>query len=114
MVVKANTKQRKYGYYANAQRGWKDMIFLKVHSVMILLHCFIRTDRASNLYSYPYYGVDVSFVLTHAFPSLKGNVLNYAKLRAGYNKNGNDNIPIYGLDLTYPNGPGFPYGNTWV
>jgi len=42
----------------------------------------------------------------------KGNFLNYAKIRLNYNRNGNDNIPLYGLDLNYPNGGGFPYGNT--
>ena len=39
-------------------------------------------------------------------------MLNYAKLRGSYNKNGNDNIPLYGLDLSYTNGANFPYGNT--
>ena len=37
--------------------------------------------------------------------------MNYAKLRTSYNKNGNDNIPLYGLDLSYANGANYPYGN---
>ncbi len=108
----ANTTVRKYGYYANATVGWKDMLFVEGSFRYDFTSLFYTSSRSSNLYSYPYYGFDASFVLTQAFPSLKGNVLNYAKVRASYNKNGNDNIPVYGLDLTYPNGPGFPYGNT--
>jgi hypothetical protein len=50
-------------------------------------------------------------VLTDAIPAIKNDVLNYAKLRGSYNKNGNDNIPLYGLDLAYNNGTNFPYGN---
>ena len=38
-------------------------------------------------------------------------MLNYAKLRASYNLNGNDNIPLYGLDLNYSSGSNFPFGN---
>ncbi|WP_254448796.1 TonB-dependent receptor domain-containing protein [Spirosoma rhododendri] len=72
---------------------------------------FYKPTRAANFWSYPYYGVAVSFIATDAFPAIKGNTLNYLKLRANYNKNANDNIPLYGLDLTYPNGASFPYGN---
>jgi hypothetical protein len=72
---------------------------------------FFKQTRAANQYSYFYYGAALSFILTDAFPSLKSNILNYAKLRTSYNKNGNDNIPLYGLDLAYNNGANFPYGN---
>src|SRR5678815_4283591 len=34
------------------------------------------------------------------------------RLRASWNKNGNDNVDLYGLDPQFPNGPGFPFGNT--
>jgi TonB-linked SusC/RagA family outer membrane protein len=107
-----NTTERKYGYYANASVGWKDMIFVSGSFRYDFTSRFFKDYRASNLYSYPYYGIDASFVITDLLPVLKSNVLNYAKLRAGWNKNGNDNIPLYGLDPTFPNGPGFPFGNT--
>ncbi|HLO83054.1 MAG TPA: SusC/RagA family TonB-linked outer membrane protein [Chitinophagaceae bacterium] len=108
----ANTTERKYGYYANASVGWRDMIFVEGSFRYDFTSRFYKDYRASNLYSYPYYGFDVSFILTQAFPVLKGDILNYAKLRGGWNKNGNDNIALYGLDPTFANGPGFPYGNT--
>jgi TonB-linked SusC/RagA family outer membrane protein len=108
----ANTEERKYGYYANLEGGWKDMIFIEGSFRYDFTSRFYKNSRDASLYSYPYYGVDVSFVLTDIFPVLKSNVLNYAKLRAGYNKNGNDNIALYGLDPTFGNGPGFPYGGT--
>jgi hypothetical protein len=72
---------------------------------------FFKTTRSTDQYSYLYYGAALSFVLTDAIPALKNDVLNYAKLRGSYNKNGNDNIPLYGLDLAYNNGTNFPYGN---
>jgi len=108
----SNTTVRKFGYYANANVGWKEMFFLEGSFRYDFTSLFYKSDRDASLYSYPYYGFDASFILTQAFPALKGDLLNYAKLRAGWNKNGNDNVPVYGLDLVYPNGPGFPYGNT--
>jgi outer membrane receptor protein involved in Fe transport len=108
----SNTTERKYGYYADLTTGWRDIIFLHGSFRYDATSRFYKSDRASDLYSFPYYGVDVSAVLTDAFPSIKNNVLSYAKLRAGYNRNGNDNINLYGLDLEYLNGRGFPFGNT--
>lgn len=107
-----NTTERKYGYYANASAGWKDVLFGEASFRYDFTSRFYKNYRASNLYSYPYYGFGLSFVLTQALPGLKGDILNYAKLRASWNKNGNDNIDLYGLDAQFPNGPGFPYGNT--
>ena len=111
----ANSTERKYGYYADLTTGWKDLIFVHGSFRYDATSKFFKPTRATNLYSYPYYGVDVSAILTDAFPAIKGSVLGYAKLRAGFNRNGNDNLGdgvIYGLDLSYPNGRGFPYGNT--
>lgn len=110
-----NTTERKFGYYADLTSGWKDIIFVHGSFRYDATSKFYKPTRATNLFSYPYYGVDVSAILTDAFPAIKGNVLSYAKLRAGFNRNGNDNLGsgvIYGLDLSYPNGNGFPYGNT--
>lgn len=107
-----NTEYRKYGYYADLLAGWKDLVF--VHGTFRYdgTSKFYKEGRSSSLYRYPYYGVDVSTNLTDLIPSLQTSILDYAKLRAGYSKNVSDNIPIYGLDLTYSNASGFPYGNT--
>jgi TonB-linked SusC/RagA family outer membrane protein len=108
----SNTEERKYGYYGDAQVGWKDMVFVHGTIRHDATSRFYKRDRDYSQYAYTYAGIDVSAVITELIPSLKNNVLGYAKLRGGYNKNGNDNIGLYGLDPIYSNAGGFPYGNT--
>ncbi|MVM28765.1 SusC/RagA family TonB-linked outer membrane protein [Spirosoma sp. HMF4905] len=106
------TQERRLGYYADLTMNYKNFLILNGSFRFDQTSKFYKPTRASNFWSYPYYGAAVSFIATDAFPSIKSEFLNYFKLRANYNKNANDNIPLYGLDLTYPNGTGFPYGNT--
>ena len=108
----SNSQFRKYGYYGDALVGWKDKIFLHAFGRYDATSKFYAANRPSSLYSYFYPGVDVAAIITDIFPSLKSNVLGYAKIRAGYNKNGNDNIDPQSLNPVFPNGAGFPYGNT--
>lgn len=110
----SNTTERKYGYYASFATNLKKMDYLTLELTgrYDATSRFYKSTRSTDQYSYLYYGGALSFILTDAVPSLKGRVLNYAKLRASYNLNGNDNIPLYGLDLNYSGGPNFPYGNT--
>ncbi|MCA6449363.1 MAG: SusC/RagA family TonB-linked outer membrane protein [Chitinophagaceae bacterium] len=107
----SNTLERKYGYYADLTTGYKDWLILNGTFRYDATSRFFKPNRPTNTWSYPYYGVALSFIATDALPSLKSNTLNYAKVRLNVNRNGNDNLPLYGLDLTYPNGGGFPYGN---
>ncbi len=109
----ANTTERKFGYYADLNTNLKDMEWLNLNVTgrYDATSRFFKPTRATNQYSYFYYGAALSFILTDAIPSLKSNTLNYAKLRTSYNKNGNDNIPLYGLDLAFANGANFPYGS---
>ena len=109
----SNTTERKFGYYADLNTNLKNMDYLNLNLTgrFDATSRFFKQSRTANQYSYLYYGAALSFIVTDAFPSLKSNVLNYAKLRTSYNKNGNDNIPLYGLDLAYNNGANFPYGN---
>jgi TonB-linked SusC/RagA family outer membrane protein len=109
--LEETTEERKYGYYADALVGWRDMLFLHSTVRHDASSRFYKASREYSQYAYTYAGVDASAVLTEILPVLKGNVLNYAKIRAGYNKNGNDNIRLYGLDPTFGNAGGFPYGN---
>lgn len=106
------SEYRKYGYYADITQGWKNMIFLNGLFRLDGSSKFYANNRSTDLFQIPYYGGDLAVVLTEVFPQLSTNVMNYAKLRIGYNLNGNDNIPIYGLDLSYANAAGFPYGST--
>ncbi len=108
----SNTTERKFGYYADLTTGYKEWLTFNGTFRFDATSRFFKSTRPSNLYSYPYYGGALAFIATEAFPSLKGRTLNYAKIRVSANKNGNDNIPLYGLDLTYPNGNNFPYNNT--
>lgn len=108
----SNTEERKYGYYADALVGWKDKLFIHGSLRHDATSRFYKPTRSANQYSYTYPGVDVSAVITDLIPSLKNRILNYAKVRIGYNKNGNDNISLYGLDPAFTNAGGFPYGNT--
>ncbi len=108
----SNTTYRKYGYYGDLTTGWRDLVFLHLSARFDGTSVFFTRERQDDLYKFLYYGADVSLVLTEALPGLKGNVLDYAKLRMGYNKNTNDNLNPYSLDLQYPNGSGFPFGNT--
>jgi TonB-linked SusC/RagA family outer membrane protein len=107
----SNTEQRKYGYYADATAGYNDYLFLHGSARIDGTSLFYLPGRDKKKYQYAYYGADLSFILTEAFPSIKSDIFSYAKLRAGYNKNGNDNIATYQLALTYGLGGGFPYGN---
>lgn len=108
----STTKERKYGYYADLTTTWKGYLSFNGTFRYDATSRFYKSDRPTDLYTYPYYGAALSFIATEAFPQIKSKMLNYLKLRANYNKNGNDNISLYGLDLTYPNGGGFPFGNT--
>jgi TonB-linked SusC/RagA family outer membrane protein len=108
----SNTLQRRVGYYADLTTNYKNWLILNGTFRYDQTSLFYKPTRPKDFWSYPYYGVALSFIPTDAFPALKSNVLNYAKLRVNINKNANDNIPLYGLDLSYNNGANFPFGNT--
>lgn len=109
----SNTTERKYGIYGdyNVSLANLDWLNLNLTGRYDATSRFYKPTRTTNQYSYLYYGAALSAILTDAIPQLKTSVLSYAKLRASYNKNGNDNIPLYGLDLSYSNGANFPYGS---
>jgi TonB-linked SusC/RagA family outer membrane protein len=108
----SSTQERRFGYYADFTTNYKNWLILNGTFRFDATSRFYKPDRPANTWSYPYYGAAVSFIATDAFPSIKSSFLNYAKIRVNANKNANDNIPLYGLDLAYNNGAGFPYGNT--
>lgn len=110
-----NIQYRKFGYYADGTLGWNEKVFVHGTARFDGTSKFYSPEREKGLYQYAYYGADLSAVLTELLPSIKGNVLSYAKLRTGYSKNGNDNVGsgiTYGLDPVFDNAAGFPYGNT--
>jgi TonB-linked SusC/RagA family outer membrane protein len=108
----SNSEQRKVGNFGDLTLGFKDFIFLHGTYRLDMSSVFYKDGREFDLYGYPYYGVDASIIVSDIVPSLKGNVLNFLKLRAGWNRNGNDNLGPYQLDATFSPGGGFPYGST--
>lgn len=67
-------------------------------------------DESQNSYFYP--GVGLSFIATKAFPSIKNNTLNYAKLYASYTGTGNTGpVGAYHIDETGSPAAGFPFGD---
>jgi len=100
-------RSRRMGVFANLDFGYKDFLFLNATG---------RNDWTSVLdesqRSFFYPGVGLSFIPTKAFPELKGDILNYAKLSASVIKVGNDgSIGAYDVVPTYSQGANFPYGS---
>ena len=77
----SNTLERKYGYYADLTTNYKDWLILNGSFRYDFTSRFYQTTRPTNQYSFPYYGVGLSFILTDAIPTLQSKTLNYAKLR---------------------------------
>jgi TonB-linked SusC/RagA family outer membrane protein len=110
-----NFQDRLVGNFADLTVGFKDMVFVHGSGRYNLPSVFYSNERklAGNeeLYKFFFYGVDVSLILTEIAPSIKSDAINFIKLRADYNKNGNTNQGPYDLNPTYSPGAGFPYGS---
>lgn len=76
-----NSHIRSNSIYANASVGFKGQVYLEAS---------FRRDWSSTIiqaFSYP--SVSASWVITESFPSIKGPVLSYLKLRANWANTGN-------------------------
>jgi TonB-linked SusC/RagA family outer membrane protein len=103
-------KARQNGLYGEARIGFKNYLFL---------HGTARQDWVSilnppnNTFFYP--SVDLSFVASDAIEALKNSQISYLKLRAGWSKVGQVNLPgtygAYRLDPVYVQAYGYPYGS---
>ncbi|MCK7591947.1 SusC/RagA family TonB-linked outer membrane protein [Subsaxibacter sp. CAU 1640] len=99
-------EERQYGYFADLTFGYKNWLFLNASG----RYDFTSTLRPEdNSYFYP--AIGLSAVLTDAFPGIKNNVLNYAKVTVSnstvYNDLGAEDIIE---SFTAP--LGFPFENT--
>ncbi|PWS26097.1 SusC/RagA family TonB-linked outer membrane protein [Pedobacter yonginense] len=94
------SKLKSYSGYASAQIGFRNYLFANITA---------RNDWSSTLpaqnRSYFYPSFNGSLVLTEAF-DIKGEVLDYAKIRGGWSKVGKDADP-YRLQNTYVFGAPF-------
>ncbi|HEX2608427.1 MAG TPA: hypothetical protein VHK91_13650, partial [Flavisolibacter sp.] len=102
-------EQRRIGGYADVTGGFRNFIYL--HGVLRRDYTSVFSGPKINFNdpSFVTYGGDVSFIATDVIPGLKNSVIESIKLRAGYNRNGNDNLSAYSLQTIYPNATGFPY-----
>lgn len=100
------SQQRQMGVFGDITLGYKNMAYL---------HASGRNDWNSLLdksqWSFFYPAVDASVILTELIPSLKTNVLSYAKLRGGISKVGSINIDNYQLENLFGTASNFPFGN---
>lgn len=101
------SRERSYSFFGNLDLGYKDFLFLNVTG---------RNDNYSilskdnNSFFYP--SVGLSFIPTKAFPSLKGRVLNNAKITANWTKVGQTgNVSAYAINNGYSVASGYPYGD---
>lgn len=105
-------RTRIYGLYFDVGLSYRDFLFLNVTG---------RNDWNSTLpeesRSFFYPGVSTSFVVTDAFPSLKNNILSFARVRGNFAQVGNgtdafaldfvffpetDIFQLFGVDNNYP------------
>ncbi|WP_104735684.1 SusC/RagA family TonB-linked outer membrane protein [Hanstruepera ponticola] len=104
VVGAAETEKRTYGYFADLTIGFKNFLFLNASG---------RYDFTSTLpvddNSYFYPSIGLSAVLTDAIPSIKGNVLNYAKVTVSNSTVYNDLAPEQIIE-TYGQNAAFPFG----
>ena len=100
-------RNRKVGFFANLDLGYKDYLFLNATA---------RQDYSSVFYDktkgFFYPSVGISFIPTKAFENIKGDVLNYWKIVLNYTKVGNDTaIAPYAVNQLGSLGFGFPFAN---
>ncbi len=95
-----------YSVYGTLGFGFKEFAFVEFTG---------RNDWDSRLLknnrSFFYPSVNASLVLSDAIPTLKSNVVSFAKLRGAYSKSANVNLNPYSTQATFSQPLGFPYGN---
>ncbi|WP_027381007.1 SusC/RagA family TonB-linked outer membrane protein [Chryseobacterium daeguense] len=114
-----NTRQRSFAWFANLDLSYKDYLFFNstfryekssLTSVNPVTIQGVQLPFSNK--GYPYYSFGASFVPTKAFASIKGNVLNYAKVSLNYSRVGNSStIDLYGLDRVGAFPVGYPFGS---
>jgi TonB-linked SusC/RagA family outer membrane protein len=103
--AQSNNTRRQIGVYGDLNLGYKDYL---------TLHATGRNDWTSVLArdnrSFFYPAVDVAFVPTNAFESLKNSsVLSSLKVRASLSRVGQANIGAYAVTPAYGQAAGYPF-----
>ena len=102
----SRSSSSRIGAFANLDFGYKDFLFVTLTG---------RNDWSSTLakanQSFFYPSASLSFLPTKAFPSIKGDVLNYWKVTAAYVKIGNDgSTGAYAIQQLVNQAPIYPIG----
>jgi TonB-linked SusC/RagA family outer membrane protein len=105
----SQSERRKIGGFVDATFGYKGFAYLHGSFRKDYTSLFSGPEIGYDDPTFTTYGLDASVILSDAFPSMKTNWLDAVKLRASYNKNGNDNLGPYQLQQNFFNGTGFPY-----
>lgn len=114
-----NTRQRSFAWFANLDLDYKDFLFFnstfRYEKSSLTSVNPVTVEGVQLPFSnkgYPYYSFGASFIPTKAFASIKGNVLNYAKVSLNYSRVGNSStISLYGLDRVGAFPVGYPFGS---
>ncbi|HEX9979660.1 MAG TPA: SusC/RagA family TonB-linked outer membrane protein [Flavobacterium sp.] len=106
-LTNTTTRRRKISLFGSADLGYKNFLFLNVTGRNDWSSVFATSN---NSFFYP--SVGLSFVPTVAFPGLKGDILNYAKVLANYTKVGNDSgVGTYAINSLGTLGLGYPFND---
>ncbi|MEA1849080.1 SusC/RagA family TonB-linked outer membrane protein [Chryseobacterium sp. MHB01] len=113
------TRQRSFAWFANLDLDYKDFLFFnstfRYEKSSLTSVNPVTVEGVQLPFSnkgYPYYSFGASFVPTKAFASIKGDVLNYAKVSLNYSRVGNSStISLYGLDRVGAFPVGYPFGS---
>jgi hypothetical protein len=96
---------RSMAVFGDLTIGYKNYAFI---------HASGRNDWSSLLdkskWSFFYPAFDASVILSEIFPSLKGDIISYIKLRGGISKVGTINIGVYSLENVFGVASNFPFG----
>ncbi|REC51859.1 MULTISPECIES: SusC/RagA family TonB-linked outer membrane protein [Chryseobacterium] len=105
-------RNRSFAVFANVDLSFKDYLFL---------NATYRYEKSSvtsdykipdNNRGYSYYSAGLSFIATKAFPSIKNDILNYAKLTGAYTRTGNtSNVAPYAIDQIGVFPTGYPFNS---
>lgn len=92
-LTQSGYEKQKQSIFANVQVGWNNMVYLDVTARNDWSSTFAGSDYGSFFYP----TVGLSGILTEIFPALKGDFLNYWKIRASYSEVGNDPAPFLAI-----------------
>ena len=107
------TRSRLFAILGNVDLAYKNYFYLNAtyrkewNSVLSVRP---TGTNEQDLRAYDYYSAGLNFIPTNTFASLKGDVLNYAKLSVSYTLVGNAPINAYAVDQIGVFPTGFPFG----